>query len=147
MNIKEIKNWFEAAVPNPTVENACVQVGCHYEEVVEMMEVLGDSYGGNNNLISDSEKYKAGDTAYIEVLEGLSSVDDIELLDALCDQIVTAVGVAHMLGYDIEGALAEVNASNFSKFENGQPVFNESGKIKKGTFYRAPELLPFIGGK
>ena len=63
----------------------------------------------------------------------------------MCDQIVTAVGVAHMLGYDIEGALAEVNASNFSKFENGQPVFNESGKIKKGTFYREPELLPFIG--
>ena len=68
----------------------------------------------------------------------------IELLDALCDQIVTAIGVAHMFGFDIKNALAEVNKSNWSKFENGKPVFYKNGKIKKGKYYKEPELEMFI---
>ena len=66
-----------------------------------------------------------------------------ELLDALCDQIVTAVGVAHMFGMNIEGAMDEVNRSNFSKFVDGKPVFNEHGKIIKGPNYTPPDLTGF----
>jgi predicted HAD superfamily Cof-like phosphohydrolase len=68
----------------------------------------------------------------------------IELLDSLADQIVTAIGVAHMFGFDISGALAEVNRSNFSKFEDGKPVFDANGKITKGKNYTPPELTPYI---
>ena len=39
MQIKEIKQWFEVAVPNPNTENVSVQYGCHLEEVAEMLEV------------------------------------------------------------------------------------------------------------
>jgi predicted HAD superfamily Cof-like phosphohydrolase len=70
-------------------------------------------------------------------------VDRQELLDALCDQIVTAVGVAHMFGMDIESALNEVNASNWSKFVDGNPVFNEHGKIAKGPGYFEPKIAEF----
>jgi predicted HAD superfamily Cof-like phosphohydrolase len=77
-------------------------------------------------------------------LEELSADARVELLDALCDQIVTAVGVAYMMGMDIEGALAEVNRSNWSKFEGGVPVFNEQGKIAKGVEYTPPELSDYI---
>ncbi|MRN38577.1 hypothetical protein CRG49_002085 [Neisseria sp. N95_16] len=45
---------------------------------------------------------------YKKQLGALNEVQRIELLDTCCDQIVTAVGVAYMLGMDIEGALAEV---------------------------------------
>jgi hypothetical protein len=63
------------------------------------------------------------------------------LLHALCDQIVTAVGVAHILGMDIEGALREVANSNASKFvENREPIFNAQTKIMKGPRYQPPEL-------
>ena len=75
----------------------------------------------------------------------MSSVDRVALLDAICDRIVTGIGMAHMLGMDIIGALDEVNRSNFSKFEDGKPVFNEHGKIKKGRDYKAPELEKFVG--
>ena len=67
-----------------------------------------------------------------------------ELLDALCDQIVTAVGVAYMLGMDIQGALNEVNRSNWSKFVDGKAVFNEQGKIAKSENYTPPQLVEFV---
>ena len=76
----------------------------------------------------------------------LTQIDRIVLLNALCDQIVTAVGTAHMLGMDIHGALAEVAASNDSKFgEDGHPIFNQEQKIVKGPNYRAPDLSRYAG--
>nr|DAE07514.1 MAG TPA: NTP-PPase-like protein [Podoviridae sp. ctnCN2] len=48
-----------------------------------------------------------------------------------------------MMGYDLHAALEVVNASNWSKFEDGQPVFDEQGKIQKGKNYRAPSLEAF----
>ena len=74
----------------------------------------------------------------------VEDVDRTELLDALCDQIVTAVGVAHMFGLDIEGALAEVTRSNYSKFVDGAPVFDANGKIAKPATYSKPDLTPFL---
>ena len=49
-----------------------------------------------------------------------------------------------MMGFDIIGALNEVNNSNWSKFENGKAIFDGNGKIKKGTNYFKPNLIKFI---
>lgn len=146
MRIKKTKEWFEAAVPVPTEENFNVQLGCHLEEVVEMLECIQIADGSAGEDVLDdaaetlfklSELLKRGESfAHI--------VHKVEFLDALADQIVTAVGCAHMAGMDIVGALDEVNRSNFSKFEDGKPVFNEHGKIKKGRDYQAPELAGFV---
>ena len=38
----------------------------------------------------------------------------------------------------------EVNDSNFSKFEDGQPIFDANRKIIKGSGYRKPNLEPFL---
>ena len=143
MNIKDIKNWFEVAIPDPTIEQACIQVGCHLEEFAEMMEAI--NMGGTDAIASvegEAEDFKQTYTYWVDRVE---DCDRVGLLDSLCDQIVTAIGVAHMLGMDIQGALAEVNDSNHSKFEDGKAVFNEQGKISKGKNYRKPELEPFIG--
>ena len=137
--IHNIKEWFKAAKPNPSTADVCLQIGCHYEEVAEMSAVLYDNV-----------KYSLADTALAykmnrSWISGAASADArVELLDALCDQIITAVGVAYMMGMDIEGALAEVNRSNWSKFEGGVPVFNEHGKIAKGVEYTPPELSDYI---
>ncbi len=148
MNINEILKWFKKAVPNPTVETACVQIGCHYEEVAEMAECLNDK--AVNEINETANLYKAKEPSHLMTAEDAKlfnlDVDRLELLDSLCDQIVTATGVAHMLGFDIAGALDEVNRSNWSKFENGSPVFDENGKIKKGESYFKPDLTKFIGG-
>lgn len=66
------------------------------------------------------------------------------ILDALADQIVTATGVGVFLGMNVPGALDEVNRSNYSKFENGEPVFNENKKVMKGKNYTPPDLSKFI---
>ena len=140
--IHSIKEWFKDAKPNPSTADVCVQLGCHYEEVSEMSAVLDDDV--EDELVDTAILYKIKHSEYIGVLEELSADARVELLDALCDQIVTAVGVAYMMGMDIEGALAEVNRSNWSKFKGGVPVFNEQGKIAKGAEYTPPELSDYI---
>lgn len=138
--LKRTKEWFEQAIPEPTIEQACIQIGCHFEEVDEMQQCLGNSY-----RIHDAANYfKMAPKYEVELLGNFSDGIKEELLDSLVDQIVTAVGVGHMLGMDVLGALAEVNRSNFSKFEGGKPVFDENGKIKKGKNYSKPDLTPHV---
>lgn len=74
----------------------------------------------------------------------INSDNRLAILDALCDQIVTATGIGTFLGMSVPGALSEVNRSNFSKFVNGEPLFNENQKVMKGPDYTPPELSPFI---
>lgn len=145
MTIKQTLEWFKAAVPEPDNRTLSVQVGCHLEEVTEML--LAVTSIGNTDIALGlalkalhiaSDGLKSGDAC-------IEAIDRTEMLDAPCDQIVTVVGIAHMMGMDIEGALAEVNRANFSKFENGAPVFLAGGKIGKGVDYLAPDLSRFVG--
>ena len=136
MTIPRIKQWFQLAVPEPTDKNRAVQLGCHAEEFAEMLTALGfQNTSANVELWANYMKSE---------VPGVMQPDRTELLDAICDQIVTAVGVAHMFGLDIEGALAEVTRSNYSKFVDGKPVFDANGKIAKPQSYIKPDLTPFL---
>lgn len=132
-HVRQIKRWFEAAVPAPTDKNRAVQLGCHYEEVAEMCEATGNLRTAAT-IWEISVDYKRNGSPF------LSTVDRKELLDSLCDQIVTAIGVAHMFGLDVERALTEVDRSNWSKFVEGKPVFDANGKIAKPPTYSPPDL-------
>jgi hypothetical protein len=75
----------------------------------------------------------------------IKGLDADEMLDSLCDQRVTGIGVAHMLGMNITAAIQEVDRSNWSKFDaHGNPIFNEDGKIIKGPNYSKPDLAPYL---
>ncbi|AAW67532.1 hypothetical protein [Listonella phage phiHSIC] len=143
MSLENTKKWFEAAIPEPTIEQACIQVGCHLEEVAEMLAATGDS-NAMEVLENVANHYKTLNEHYLSSVELTQPEHKQELLDSLADQIVTAVGVAHMMGFDILGALDEVNRSNFSKLENGKPVFDANGKITKGKNYIKPDLKRFV---
>jgi hypothetical protein len=133
IDLTGIAQWFARAVPDPTDKNRSVQVGVHFEEVHEMAEAIGAMPFATLHELATF--YKSNVAAFP------LSLDRKELLDALCDQIVTAVGVAHMFGLDIGRAINAVNASNWSKFdEHGNPIFNEQGKIVKGPNYFKPDL-------
>lgn len=138
MTIQQIKRWFETAKPNPTKEDLSAQIGVHFSEVAEMLDAMdGPNWDAKDELLLLEH-------AYLKQKEPIHIKDREEMLDALCDQIVTAIGVAHMLGMDIAGALQEVARSNDSKFVNGLPIFNEYGKIMKGPNYTKPDLSGFV---
>lgn len=134
--------WHKRARPNPTEIDADVQIGCHFEEVVEMLDAMEGADPLTRNRIAVARQ------AMAMLAEGLKSksyeveiIDRVALLDALCDQVVTSVGVAHCLGMDIDKGLDIVSASNWSKFtEDGYPIFDANGKIKKGPRYTPPHL-------
>lgn len=141
MTIASINAWHQAARPEPTASDLRVQIGCHLEEVAEMLEALEPLTHDTDGLLfatlaglqALSERLKSGSCDVV-----ISS--RANALDALCDQIVTAVGVAHCAGMRIEDALAEVDRANWSKFVDGQPLRDANGKITKGPQYEAPRL-------
>lgn len=143
MNIKEILKWFKKAVPEPTVKTTAIQTAVCWEETAERADAMGECelY---NSLHELSEKIKSDSLEMQIHFEYMSKEQRVELLDSMCDEIVTRIGEAYMAGFDIVGALDEVNRSNWSKFENGKPVFDENGKIKKGESYFKPDLSKFI---
>ena len=143
--VHRIVEWFRTAKPEPTIKNALTQLGCHLEEMMGALD-NADSYlaqelrnAANELKTIDVDQYAT------EVQTMMSEWDKVELLDSLCDQIVTAIGTAYDLGFDIEGALKEVAASNESKFEDGKPVFDENMKIIKGKNYFKPDLIKYVG--
>lgn len=139
--IEQTKSWFDHAVPEPTIADACVQIGCHLEETGEMLNAM-DMLEWSCYIYDIANEFKEKRKHPYYIVN--NDVNKTELLDSLADQIVTAIGVAHMFGFDIAGALAEVNRSNFSKFENGKPIFNDNGKIAKGRDYTPPNLEPYV---
>lgn len=144
-SITDIANWFKAAKPEPTFNDYITQLGCHIEEIAEMALAIGaeDSpFYDEANIQAEYLKGLVIPSEYIEIQKNL--IDNTELLDALCDQIVTATGVAYMMGFDIEGALKEVIRSNNSKMIKGKFEFDDNGKIAKPESYSKPDLTPFV---
>lgn len=137
-SITDIRNWFKAAKPEPTTKDICTQIGCHFEEISEMELSI------NSFFISSSPHLAEHYKTLGDVGTAIGGINHIELLDALCDQIVTATGVAYMMGFDIEGALKEVIRSNNSKMVDGNFEFDDNGKIMKPDSYSKPDLTPFI---
>lgn len=146
--VHRIVEWFRTAKPEPTVKNILTQLGCHLEEIEEMIAALDNADSGLAHELRDASSTLKSidvDQYATEVQTMMSEWDKVELLDSLCDQIVTAIGTAYDFGFDIEGALKEVAASNESKFEDGKPVFDENMKIIKGKNYFKPDLTKYVG--
>lgn len=132
--------WFELAVPEPTIENICVQFGCDLEEQSEILRAC-NQHSLAEQVESYANDFKAKRTW---CMNAINCIDKTELLDGLIDRQVTGLGLGYMLKMNMIAAASEVNRSNFSKFENGKPVFDDSGKIKKGANYTPPQLQGFI---
>lgn len=142
--IRSIQHWFEKTRPEKTARDYLSQLACHFEEVAECVDAIGQDYHAILRLRDRVRETRAA--CADSDCKGNPLPEDWrkELLDSLCDQIVTAIGVAHCANLDIVGALAEVNYSNWSKFENGEPVRDKYGKITKGRNYKTPVLDQYV---
>ena len=142
--IDNITLWHKRARPEPTQNDFNVQLGCHIEEFVEMLQSisLSSTQRGSADsflkLVHTLENF-ANDLKSNTITVGIA--DRKEFLDSLADQIVTAIGVGVCAKMDVVDACQEVNDSNWSKFNyKGFPEFDDNGKIKKGERYRKPNL-------
>lgn len=139
MSTDLIEMWHQRARPTPTQKDFDVQLGCHFEEICEMLAVLNTTQ--NDTLVRAR-------AALAWLADGLKQgrvsadiTDRREFLDSLADQVVTAVGVGHCARMKPTEAVYRVNRSNWSKYDvDGQPIFDENGKIKKGPKYAPPDL-------
>lgn len=145
VSVKNISDWFTKAKPEPTIQNIIQQIAYHFEEVAEMCDALNNQKTAEA-LLEYKAKLLSLTSAECEAL--WKRTDKVGLLDALCDQVVTVAGVAQYAHMNFDGALTEVNNSNWSKFdENGKPIIDENGKILKSSNYFKPSLEQFIGNK
>lgn len=142
MSVDLITLWHARARPHPTHEDFNLQTGCHFEEVAEMLDEMtgADEY---------AEVLLVKATVAVHRLAEAMKAGEAKLfvrarkpfLDALCDQVVTAVGVAHTAHMNITEGVRRVNTSNWSKFDsNGEPIRDANGKIAKGPNYTPPDL-------
>ena len=80
-----------------------------------------------------------------ELKEAMSNKDLLEVADALTDILYVTYGAGHAFGIDLDKCFDEVQNSNMSKLgENGEPIYNESGKVMKGPNYFKPNLSKFV---
>ena len=126
--------WFRAAgLSHGSRIGANVQLSCLIEEVSELLK----SCGLNNIAVHAlSQRVRREWCAKLN--------DRKNILDALADIVVTCIGMSEIMGMDFMGALAEVNRSNWSKFQDGNVLRDKHGKIMKGKDYSPPNLAQFI---
>ena len=80
-----------------------------------------------------------------ELQEAMKNNDLLEVADALTDILYVTYGAGHAFGIDLDKCFDEVQNSNMSKLgENGEPIYNDSGKVMKGPNYFKPNLLKFV---
>ena len=80
-----------------------------------------------------------------EMWDAIENKDLVGVADALTDILYVTYGAGHAFGIDLDKCFDEVQNSNMSKLgENGEPIYNESGKVMKGPNYFKPDLSKFV---
>ena len=80
-----------------------------------------------------------------EFKEAVSKKDLKEVADALTDILYVTYGAGHAFGINLDKCFEEVQKSNMSKLgDDGEPIYNEHGKVMKGPKYFKPNLKKFL---
>ena len=80
-----------------------------------------------------------------EFKEAISKKDLKEVADALTDILYVTYGAGHAFGINLDDCFEEVQKSNMSKLgDDGNPIYNENGKVMKGPKYFKPDLNKFL---
>lgn len=82
-----------------------------------------------------------------EYLEAALAGDEVEIADALGDQLYILCGtiLSHGMSHIIEDVFMEIQASNLSKLgADGRPIYREDGKVMKGENYFKPRIADVL---
>ena len=120
----------------------------NFNKVKTFMETFGQEVKNKPSFSSEKIndlRYELIREELDEFKEALKNKDILEVADALTDILYVTYGAGHAFGIDLDKCFEEVQKSNMSKLDkNNKPIYNESGKVMKGTGYFKPDLTKFV---
>ena len=120
----------------------------NFESVRKFMKTFGqevkEKAGFPNDKIT-SLRYDLIKEELDELKEAMVNRDIKEVADALTDILYVTYGAGHAFGINLDNCFKEVQNSNMSKLgRDGQPIYNDKGKVMKGPNYFKPNLNKFV---
>ena len=120
----------------------------NFEKVGLFMSTFGQDIKKKASLSSDKIndlRINLIEEELNEFKEAVSKKDLKEVADALTDILYVTYGAGHAFGINLDDCFEEVQKSNMSKLGNdGNPIYNEQGKVMKGPKYFKPDLKKFL---
>ena len=120
----------------------------NFDKVKKFMETFGQEVKTKPSFSTDKVNKLRYDLIKEELEElkvAMENKDFLEVADALTDILYVTYGAGHAFGINLDKCFEEVQNSNMSKLdENGRPIYDESGKVMKGSKYFKPDLTKFI---
>ena len=120
----------------------------NFNKVKTFMETFGQEVKTMPSFSTDkinSLRYDLIKEELEELKEAMENKDLLEVADALTDILYVTYGAGHAFGIDLDKCFEEVQRSNMSKLDReGNPIYNEFGKVMKGPKYFKPNLTKFI---
>ena len=120
----------------------------NFKSVRKFMETFGQEVKEKAEFPNEkivSLRYELISEELGELNDALKKKDINEVADALTDILYVTYGAGHAFGINLDKCFEEVQDSNMSKLsKDGQPIYNEMGKVMKGPNYFKPNLKKFI---
>ena len=120
----------------------------NFKSVGRFMETFGQEVKEKAEFPNEkivSLRYELISEELGELNDALKKKDINEVADALTDILYVTYGAGHAFGINLDKCFEEVQDSNMSKLgKDGQPIYNEMGKVMKGPNYFKPNLKKFI---
>ena len=120
----------------------------NFEKVKQFMQTFGQEVKIKASFSDEKTNQLRLDLISEELEElknAMSSKDLLEVADALTDILYVTYGAGHAFGINLDKCFDEVQNSNMSKLgSDGNPIYNESGKVMKGPDYFKPDLSKFL---
>ena len=120
----------------------------NFEKVKTFMKTFGQEVKEKSSFSSDKINELRFNLIKEELEELRIAIDTknlVEVADALTDILYVTYGAGHAFGINLDKCFEEVQQSNMSKLDDqGNPIYNDSGKVMKGPKYFKPDLSKFI---
>jgi len=121
----------------------------NFEKVKHFMKTFGQE-------CQDQPKFPSKDVVALryelireeleELKDAIKDHDIVGVADGLTDILYVTYGAGLAFGIDLDACFAEVQRSNMTKLgSDGNPVYREDGKIKKGPNYEKTNLKLILG--
>ena len=120
----------------------------NFVKVKKFMQTFGQEVKNEPSFPSEKIVKLRCDLINEELTElklAIKNNDITEVADALTDILYVTYGAGHAFGIDLDECFDEVQNSNMSKLgDDGKPIYNESGKVMKGSNYFKPNLKKLL---